>query len=480
MALALARIVLPVRAASAAGARVAAGEAGDSAAVGKIALLNRKAIEEYQSLDFDAAQRLLKEALELSVTAGLTQHPIRARTYVTMGIVTLGGQKQRDAAIKLFRKALEIQPEIKLSRGLANPEIESAFDEAVQGLATEHQEELPPDRALVHDPIPSGRQGKAISVAASPDKTLAPAAVILAYRGAASTGYSETPLQRQPDGTFAGTIPATATAGGQVAYYIEARRADGKAMVSRGSAAAPLTIALTGGLTGGSIAGGHGPLPDGGRIATDKTVVGGGKPRDARGDRRFFFSLMAGTGFGWLSGSGEETRAPVGSSTIGWAGPAHLAPEIGYFVTPSFMIAVEGRLQLISGATEYHPVSPLPGECGGDGVCSSATGALAAFAKAAWFFLGTDGPLRPYASLSVGGGQIRHLAKFSDNKRCGTMGDQPCVDTVLAGPLLAGPGVGIQFQVSDQVGLVLALETIVGAPKFTVHADANLGVAFQF
>src|SRR5215471_6816975 len=67
-----------------------------SATVGKITVLNRKAVDAYQHLEFETAMRLLNEALDRAERAGLNQHPIRARTYVTLGIVTLGGFKQRE------------------------------------------------------------------------------------------------------------------------------------------------------------------------------------------------------------------------------------------------------------------------------------------------------------------------------------------------------------------------------------------------
>ena len=131
--------------------------ADDSAAVGKITLLNRKAVDAYQHLEFETAVRLLNEALDQSERAGLTQHPIRARTFVTLGIVTLGGFKQRDQAVKYFRKALQIQPEVRLSPGLANPEIQAAFDEAIAGLGSGGSDELTPEKALVHEPVRVGQ-----------------------------------------------------------------------------------------------------------------------------------------------------------------------------------------------------------------------------------------------------------------------------------------------------------------------------------
>jgi hypothetical protein len=53
------------------------------------------------------------------------------------------------------------------------------------------------------------------------------------------------------------------------------------------------------------------------------------------------------------------------------------------------------------------------------------------------------------------------------------------MDTVAAGPVLFGPGVGFQYHVSDAVGLVVEIDGLLGAPHFTANADLNVGVAFQ-
>ena len=66
-------------------------EGRDASTIGKITLLNRKAVEAYQHLEFETAVGILNEALDQSERAGFMQHPIRARTFVTLGIVTLAG-----------------------------------------------------------------------------------------------------------------------------------------------------------------------------------------------------------------------------------------------------------------------------------------------------------------------------------------------------------------------------------------------------
>jgi hypothetical protein len=453
------------------GGAALAAEAEDSAEVGKITLLNRTAMEEYQNLNFDEAQRLLKEALELATRSGLSQHPIRARTYLNLGIVTLVGLRQRDAAIRYFRKALQIEPEIKLNRTLVSPDIRAAFDEAVQGLTTQPAD-LPSEELLLHDPVQTGVRGQPVTVAVFPQAELALATLVLAYRPAGMLGFSEVKMQRKASGAFDGVIPAQATAGEEVAYYIEARRADGKPVASRGSADHPLVIALAGpapptespiGPTG------PGPGPGAGKAAP-------------KSQPRFVVALELGTGVGWASGTAEATHADSGAGAFRWTRLGHFAPEIGVWVTPGLLLGLQGRFQLVTGTNDYHiPETPPPmDECGGDGICSAAKGAIAGFLKASWFFLGRDSKAQPYVALAVGGGNVRFPVSPEGVTTCGPMGTDKCADTLAAGPLLLGPSFGLHYPLAEGVKLAVALQGLIGAPTFSFTADLNLGFAFEF
>src|SRR5215831_11718601 len=105
--------------------------AQDQAAVNKVTNLNKKAIDAYNKKDYETARELLKQALELCASAGLEKHPIRARTHIHFGIVAIVGFKQREVGLKQFRKALDVQPDIKLTKSLATPDLQDAFEEAV-------------------------------------------------------------------------------------------------------------------------------------------------------------------------------------------------------------------------------------------------------------------------------------------------------------------------------------------------------------
>jgi hypothetical protein len=114
-----------------------AAPAGDPAAVAKVTNLNKKALEAYNQQDYDTARDLLKQALETCTSAGLDQHPITARTHIHFGAVAIVGFKQREVGIKQFKKALEIEPTIKLTKSIVTPELQDAFEEAV--LATNNK-----------------------------------------------------------------------------------------------------------------------------------------------------------------------------------------------------------------------------------------------------------------------------------------------------------------------------------------------------
>jgi hypothetical protein len=439
--------------------------ARDDAKVGAITGLNRRAIEAYENLDFDEAERLLRQALALGESAGLTRQTVHARTCVTLGIVLYGGFKKRDAAKQLFRTALQIAPDIKLSRGLANPQIQQIFDEAIQELAS--NELHPPgggestdDVQLVHDAARSGMHGQPLSLEAWVTGGSGREQVVVSYRATGAPGYSEVKMERRPGGRFEGAIPASAMVTRQLEYFLEVRRADGTRVSSRGSYQDPMLVALAG--EAGADSGTSGP-----------TVLDQ-KSSTTSDERRFVFALLAGTGAGWADGTGEVHGDHVSTAGVAWSELGHLAPEIGYFVTPRLMLAVQGRLQLVSGASSY-----MAGvqSCPPTGTCAAARGAFAGFAKAAWFPSAPTQRLRPYVAFSVGAGTIRYVSKVnSDPQLCG---NASCKDTIGAGPLLGGPGGGLSYRVANAVNLVLGIELLAAAPTFTFDVDLNAGVAFQ-
>src|SRR5262249_19192003 len=170
------------------------------------------------------------------------------------------------------------------------------------------------------------------------------------------------------------------------------------------------------------------------------------------------------------SGKGEVNADVPVSGTASGALLGHVAPEVGYFLRPDVMLSLQGRFQLVTGPTELDKngktYSPVPA-------------ALAVVAKATWF-TATSGDWRPFLSGGLGGGQIRHVVTFGNLTDCGSGGNQKCVDSVVAGPLLAEVGGGVFYKLTESLALVLSSNAQVAAPKFTLNLDINGGVGFAF
>jgi hypothetical protein len=424
-----------------------------------VAKLNKKALDEYDNLNFEEARKILKDALDFCKEAGLDQHPITARTNLHLGVVLLTGFKQRDAATKYFRKALEIQPDIKMTKSLANPEIQAAFDEVVAALGKagggpKTAVRSGADSGLSHEPVTRASRGQGIPINVTLDPALTADRVVLSFRGAGAAEFSTSDMREATPGNYIAEIPSGATGGNHVAYFVEAQKG-GQSVATAGTKASPLITSLVGAAPVAGVQRPHEKQP-----ATPP-------PAEEEG-AHVFVGLGVGSGIGWTTGSGDISSSHVASPAgVGAAQIVHLTPELGYFLTPDLLLSVQARIQFLSG---------LVGGCAGCAAPPST--AIAAFAKLTWLF-GSD-KLRPYVSASAGGGRIRHVADFSWIKQCGSSGMDGCVDSIPAGSVLLGPGAGILYGMSPNFGFLAGVNTQVGFPDFTFNVDLNLGIAAQF
>jgi hypothetical protein len=152
-----------------------------------------------------------------------------------------------------------------------------------------------------------------------------------------------------------------------------------------------------------------------------------------------------------------------------------------------FRLSLQARFQYVTGRTPINldklamtkPNTNI-NSCGSDHICSTGSPiAVSVFARGTWF-LGS-GMFQPYLSFALGAGVIRHVVTFSTlTKICGVKGDQACVDSVLAGPVFAGPGGGLFVALTPRFGLIVEANSVLGFPKFTFHVDLNAGVAARF
>jgi hypothetical protein len=451
-------------------------------AVDQITQMNRDAVTAFQAKKYEDARKVLKQALDLASSAGLDKHPIKARTHIHLGIVIMVGFNQRDLGIKQFKKAIEIQSDIGLTKSLVTPELTAAFNEAKGGAgagptttpstppptpATPPPPSTPapaaepdvPASGLVHEAVAEGKQGSAISVTVAVQNDLQFEKIILAYRPEGATEFLGREMKEVANGRYGAEIPNSATSGGTVAYYIEAEDAEGAPVAARGSVDNPLVIHLLG------VGVSH-------KTGDDEDEDEDEDDDDEGPDHKYFVGMLIGSGFGYATGTGD-TNADVVINPPGVApsGLVQVAPEVGYYMSSSLMLSLQIRYQYITGTTDIYAQNRT---------YHTANYAFAAFAKATWRF--GDAKFHPFFSLAAGGGRIRHVVSFKNQMlmNCGPSHTEVCIDTIGAGPVLLGPGGGLMYDFTESLSGVVQVNSVLAFPDFSAHLDANFGVAYNF
>ena len=353
-------------------------------------------------------------------------------------MVLIGGQKQRDLGIKQFKKALAIEPSIGLTKSVATPEMQSALDEARKGggaaaadtpadakptppdtdatpagdatpsggddnaAATAPEPPPPPppppppaaepetpaepavpSTGLDHEAVTRGRPNVAISINVNVDQGLKFDKIVLAYRPNGASDYLGREMKQVDPGIYSAEIPARATSGTMVAYYIEAQNANGDPVAARGTAEKPLVIMI------------GEPRVVKKQAKNSDDDDGDDDDDDDENAPRYFIGLGIGSGFGYAKGNGDNDAGTLYSSGgIATAQAVQFTPELGYWIRPDLMLSVQIRYQMVTGTTEWVDPGPM-------GHTHKAINyALAGFAKATKCS-GTDGSSRWRRSRSA-------------------------------------------------------------------------------
>ena len=451
----------------------------DEVALNKVVELNRKAILAYDSLEMETASALLRQALDLCQAAGLDRHPTAARTHLHLGIVYISGLKSPKLGLGEFRQALDIDPKIRVTKSLSNPEVEAAFElaQAPDSAAAEPGGRLPfptgqdsPAPLAPSPPLGVGRishplvthahRGQPVEIKVQVPPGLGASKIVLAYMAQDGSDFlarEMTPIPAAP-GWFREHIPAEATRGAWVAYYVEAQNAEELTVAQHGTPEAPHQITL---------------VPEG--VADEGGPAGRpAKPKLRAGGRGLWVALAVGSGGGYHQGSPEMNPRDANGDSIqdsgfGFAELLYLAPEIGFFQRDNLILSAQGRLQFVTGAQEirigqktYHPAAT----------------AFAGFLKVIWIAAQPGRRFQPLAALLLGAGQIRHTVTTPASiKLTGCGRSTTCDDTILGGLALFGAGLGFRYHLVEGLGFFAAASVIAGLPHVMVNLDVAAGFA---
>lgn len=245
------------------------------AAPDRIAYLNKKAMEDYDALEFDSARRTLLDAIALLRKQGKDESIQAARTYINLGMVYIA-LKDRGRGQQHFVKAIGINPNAKLDPTLATPDMQQVWEAAVaqtKGQPPPPEPVKPPEQPMVqvtppptqpqpqptpgpdvtppskpsgpleysaddlldpvlqmnlaHNPLEETRAGQRATIYVTPSPKHAGAVasrVVLYYRGPGQERYSEAVMQPsgRGGGELSATVPGEAVVGRTLQYYIAA------------------------------------------------------------------------------------------------------------------------------------------------------------------------------------------------------------------------------------------------------------------
>ena len=505
--------------------------AQDQAAVDKLVQMNKKALDDYDTLDFDAAKGVLLQALAVGKKAGLDNHPVMGRTYIHLGAVYITGFHDRQHGMQSFGRALEIDPSIQLSKGIETAEVTAAFAEAQRnaraggsssagGGGGDDDNAPPPPKKKRRGPVmegdassddhpkpkkrhPSGDEepdlpahvgaldcpepdeaiiDKPLTVRCVVAANLPVASVYLMYRAPDKEEYNEVLMTKSPKGWLQAKIPKKAVTGKSIQFYFEGRNAAGKPVVANGGADSPNIVLVVEEESKGEVSAAphdedENPLEDNegnqrphlhlGHVDKEREGL------DTRyGKRKWWIGIGIGTGYGYAKGNGFEA--------VNRSLPQDPFHSLQSQFTPGLAWAGIGQLEpeigyafnpgmalSVAGRLQY----TAPAAKYADFTYKGAIGVMAKL-----LFYTKQSQLRFFIGPLAGGGNFRFLG-YPDTGA--TNGYSDFKDTIVAGPLLIGAAGGLYYEASKPVSLVIEINEIAGLPTFGLVTDVNFALQFN-
>jgi hypothetical protein len=504
--------------------------AQDQAAVDKLVQMNKRALDDYDTLDWDAAKRILLDALDAGKKAGLDNHPVMGRTYIHLGAVYITGFKDRQKGLQSFSRALEIDPTIQLSKGIETAEVTATFAEAQRnarrggGSASGGgggDDTAPPTKKKRRGPVMEGDAGsddhpkpkkhhpsgdeepdlpahvgaldcpepdeaiidKPLTVRCVVAPNLPVASVYLMYRAPDKQDYNEVLMTKSPKGWLQAKIPKKAVTGKSIQFYFEGRNGAGKPVVANGGADSPNIVLVVEEEARGQAS--NAPVGEEDENPLEENE-GNQRPRirlghvdkereglDTRyGKRKWWIGIGIGTGYGYAKGNGFEAvnrslRQDPFHSLQSQFTPGLAWAGIGQ-LEPEIGYAFNPGMALsVAGRLQY----TAPAAKYADFTYKGAIGVMAKL-----LFYTKQSQLRFFLGPLIGGGNFRFLGYPDAGSNNGYSDFK---DTIVAGPFLAGAAGGLYYEAAKSTSLVVEINEIAGLPTFGLVTDINFALQFN-
>lgn len=416
----------------------------------------KKAMDEYDMMEFEAAKSLLAEAISIGEKKG-SQGVELASAYLNLGIVLFSGLGERDGAAEAFASAVGIDASVELDVAYRTPELAELLKTARTGLSAGGsciQE------GLEHELVDEAPRGATPEIRVKLGTSVSADKLFVFYRGEGQLAFSKLPMKKEGDCEYMGRIPRAAMQGEFLHYYVVAVDSSGKEIERKGSSGSPNIIEVAA-ATGSVSMNDENPVGE-----KDGSILSPGQSKTV------FLSVAVGSGTGYINGPTEKIKREVECCFA----PAllHLMPEIGYYLSERLSISAAFRMGFPIGANV-------------DGHATFAPAGLLRFRYAPF---GSDGDGVQLSGV-LGGGIIRNTVVIDEAP------DDMNTDTTAMGPLLFGGGLGYIVSLGGPMRLsaeVNALAAVTAGfdeigtcpgdgcvtPTNGVQFDANLAVLVAF
>jgi hypothetical protein len=325
----------------------------------------------------------------------------------------------------------------------------------------------PADGAIAGEPTPLSCRspdeiaaGTELVIECDSEAWLEGARIELHYRAAGKDSYTAVAMPFSPKKPLRATIPAAEVNPPFTLYYIQASVEGAGLVAAAGRPDSPSVVRVQ-----------APPPPPLARVAevgvSDSSAgartTGAWLASLAQGTARapgaFWVGLSLGSGYGWSARSRLEYRSELEAGAgFGPAGIAHLAPEVGYQLTPEIAVALAGRHQFISGG-------------GGEPAYPGQPARFAHAVLARGLYVLDRGFYGLHGAFQVGAGDGFRF-RFAPDPVAG----RPRHDTTRGGPVVLGPGVGFVYRLRARYALVAETNLLFGVPDFALMTDLTLGL----
>lgn len=441
--------------------------------------INKKAMEQYQNMDFKEARKLLESAFRKAEATECTLDWIHAKTLMNLGVLLAGGEGNIPLARKFFIEALRVRPEAPLDREFATPVLTKIYKRArkrlrireepapwpeIQEFIVEHTPEdvSTPSIPLEHTPVDQAPQGIPVEITCRVSDEVRPREVLLFYRPFKESGFQTVRMEKtETPYTWKGYIPGKAVWGASIQYFVRATPESDNVLASSGSMISPHIIEV---ISEGGLSDRENPLL--------KKELTPSKKRKNRFQLRFGPSFGTGLARGTMEVMDEQgtvavrTGLPYDRIDNPGLAPGSLGGtlEFGYRIMPKLILSLQGRFGYIKMFTKNVPGAALAD--------------FAALLRVRYDIMDfASNWLGLYAGGGLGFAQIRHAVPLNHE-------DEDFTDTTLSmgvtPTVFTGLRIGREKTVSGYLEIAFLTTIWNDADLFTFHMDFSLGVCFSF